>query len=374
MASATQQDQVAEYAARLREALGLPSGQGGAEGRFPLPSGGKTRGRRAPPGEPPQKRLRAVFADWERLPDELLVLVLRDALFPDALLHVNQLAEGTGREKRSRREFEADLVAGFKMYARAYTDLARVSARVRSLVMAPSMRTMLYAKWFATPAEGLFEEPDPRTAVAPEDFRSRVALAPYPTLETAVGEPLLRATWYPDFLTTLIYNEWQRAISLSTARAVQFLFWVLHDQEYDAVWSDFIEYWRLTTKSVFTRRKNEFFRHLQNAVRRNFGPFRAKDFPLTSDIASAMMFSLGPARRVRELRYQSFHQATLGEMYTDPRKLRHVVPADPSLLNIFTGGRSSWCASCSSATLPGLATSGSRRWRTCGAGGRRRSP
>lgn len=344
-------DKINAYAAQLRAALGLDGGSSTlhhSEGRLQFVGVKRRAEKQTVEGQevrPAQRaRVEEVIAGWEHLPTEILEAIYMETLFPHTLLHMNQFA---GRkETRGRWEFEARLVTEIQKHHEAYASLASVFGRVYYTILnAPRMRTALYKKWMATPPEGLYELPDPGSAVPPHEFAARVRLADYPLVGESGGETagLLRNTWYRDFLTTVAYNEWQRALSLSSARASQLLFWLYQQQEiqYSDIPRKFARYWGLEddrAMQVFQQsRVNPRGMDIPNLSPRT-PEFLEEDFPLTFDIDTFRMFRVKlPTipKPPHAFFYQSFNQVHLRAQYMNSRSQWWVVPQSRELVSAF---------------------------------------
>lgn len=345
-------DKITAYAAQLRAALGLDGGSSStlhhSEGRLQFVGVKRRAEKQTVEGQEvrPAQRARAeeVIAGWEHLPTEILEAIYMETLFPHTLLHMNQFA---GRkETRIRWEFEEHLAMEMQNHHEAYASLASVFGRAYyAIVNTPRMRTALYTKWMATPPEGLYELPDPGSAVPPHEFSARVKLADYPLVGESGGETagLLRNTWYRDFLTTVAYNEWQRALSLSSARASQLLFWLHQQQEiqYSDIPRKFARYWGLEddrAMQVFQQsRVNPRGMDIRNLSPTN-PQFWKDDFPLTFDIDTFRMFRVKLPTIPNPpyaLMYQSFNQIQLRAMHMNPRDQWSVVPQSRELVSAF---------------------------------------
>lgn len=336
-------DRVRAHADQLREALGLPAMAVG--NRAPLIVGAKGEGKRkapkqaTPKTQPDPKRLQ--LANILIFPDEILVEIVVETLFPYGLLHMHQLR---GRkETRSRIAFENALAREVEAHHQAYRGLEMLSRRFRTIQRDPRLRTTLYKKYMATPPEGLYEKPDPHSVVAPEDFADKVRLAP---AAIRIVDGSLSPAWYRAFLTTVAYNEWQRAISLSTARAIQFLFWVHRTTPFDQTWSDFLAYWGVRSTRQQTTMKNLYATGSRATLVLGGAGFLERDFPLTFDTDNYLLFTKNApwmesseSDDPEDLEYQSIRQPAIALMQRSPSEQLNIVPRSSDLGRIFARGK-----------------------------------
>lgn len=309
--------------------------------------------RRSPPPPPPpsspegseygpgkQKRLKRSLAFLDMITDDMVVQkILVEVLFPDGMLHLNQIAENPGgRENRSRFDFETALVEAMNTYIIRQNELQYISRRFFNIIQDRHTRRMLYMKYMATPPEGLFEKPDPVSAIPEEDFNAKVKLAPYPVITDEKGNETGRMVylWYEDFLTTVAYNEWQRALSLSTARAIQLYFWVHRRTKISETWMDFLDYWNIHNATQQRNHKRTRQRHLT----RNRPDFSRARFPLTYDIDRLHLIGSGRPYDVSWLYYQTFRATEMKpriEGYNQQAP-SGIIPESPKLKETFANG------------------------------------
>jgi len=365
---------IPEYAAQLRAALGLDEPYYAGESlpafsryqrntnrwswaRIPKSrGGGQKRGlspkKKAQEAGRRSKRIRgmdpddeilppALFAELDTLPDEIIFHILGEAIFPHGLLHLNQL-EGR-KEERSRLIFELRLSTTFGEYLRAFTEISTVSSRFLGILQTTSMRTELYRKYMATPPEGLYEQPDVDNAIHPNEFRGRVKLSPH--WSESEDNRSLDSQWYGDFLTTVVYNEWQRALSLSTARAVQLFYWAHRKTLKSETWSDFLDYWEIRSANEQARVKRALtITPSTGNLTPNHTVFAKKDFPLTWELDSFLLFGtrVPPlSRYLHRMLYQSFSKRTVAFPYeNDMSDFNHgSTPVTIDLSRIFDWGQ-----------------------------------
>lgn len=225
--------EIHEYATWIREALGL-------DGPDALPVVGRPLFVGMDP-EPPRKRTRRPLPNtMAQLPLEIVRMIFVETLFPHGMLHLNQIRATRGREVRSRASFEADLVAQFRLHREAYNALWGVFPEYRPLLGEPGFRRLFYRKWLAMPVEGLYQRPDPSQMLSGADLRA-IQIPAYPDTDDTTG--LLSKWWYTDFLATVMYNEWRRAVSMTIARGVQFWFVKSSGEGMEATSEAFRDYW-----------------------------------------------------------------------------------------------------------------------------------
>lgn len=353
---------VERYAKKLCLALkysGQRWGRAKSTDRRPLFVGGREKRKAAParlPGdvapeylEPQRKRERItgevedVAEEITELPFDLQFLIIIEALYPKDLLHLNQLA---GRkETRSRSQFETMMYIRFRAYWLTFLRMKNVSTFFRDITLSPGVRERLYKRYMATPPEGLYERPDYASAVPESQFKEKVKIGPHVemTNDDDRGQPtgLLRSDWYRDFLTTVLYNEWQRAISLSSARATQFYYWFSKPAgDYSAYRPEFLNYW-----GIHNQEELEQFRAIVwNPPDTAEFHFSKKIFPLTWDIDEHRIFgrhsgSISKKKITDLLWYQTFDQQNIKENYVNPEYQGTVIPTVAGLVNLFSKSR-----------------------------------
>lgn len=280
--------------------------------------------------EPEPKELRETLETFQLLPDEVVVDIMAEALFPHDLLHLNQIA-AHGKETRTRLEFERFMVAKVDFYSSMYKDISSVSPQFYRIAHANYVRRLLYAEYMATPPEGLYENPDPTSAISKGDFARKVKLADYPLVSDHRGGLILTARWYRDFLITVAYNEWQRAISLSSTRALQLFVWSTHPEStYGNTTDTFRRYWGMNSEDDYETKIWQWRVAMDGTGGQQM--FFAEDFPLTWDLDTFRIFDRAardlPVNQ-RKIRFQSLNQPVLRDMFRlrRPRPLSVLPPA-----------------------------------------------
>lgn len=267
--------------------------------------------------------------------NEIVRAVIVEILFPKSLLHLDQFGE---RESRSRLDFEEALVTAMENHWITYNHLKnRTSKYIHRILQHPDVRTRLYMKYMATPPEGLYERVDPACAIPPGDFADMVRLANYPRALNRRGRTTKQLVkfWYGDYLATVAYNEWQRAISLSTARAIQLFFWLYRPSAALDTPADFLEYWGFQDLREGQRRSLALEMYFDSQRLR----FKPKGFPLTYDTDTYLLFGthLGSVRGDVEeaFRYQSIIQPRIERMQENPTTQLHILPESGALSRVF---------------------------------------
>lgn len=234
------------------------------------------------------KRVKVLAETWSKLPTEMVFAIMEYMLYPSDLIHLNQLRGQ--RERRDRAHFEFYMAKKAEEYLRLYSAISKTAQRFRSIVGSTVFRTRMFKAYMATPPEGLYEGPDEKNVVHPDEFAEKVKLSAAPLSDIGPEGEILKKKWYFDFIATVTYNEWQRALSMSTARAFQLFFW-LHRQESPQIQYQeaFLKYWGIEDPD-----ERERFRELQTLYLkdpRNSNPLlSAEQFPLTWDVDSYRLF------------------------------------------------------------------------------------
>lgn len=363
------QKTIERYAARLSRAFQRSERRGGKwklrnVGK-PLPVGGKEKRKAAPqrlPGDiapeyldPQRKRERIVGEEEEEeaeevaeeiaeLPLDLQELIIIEALYPQKMIHLNQLARG-GKETRSRSQFEGVMYVAFRAYWLTFLRMKDVSSFFRILTLSPRFRKKLYKRYMATPPEGLYEQPDFDSVVPVSEFDEKVKIAPHFEIANDEGQSigLLKPDWYRNFLTTVLYNEWQRAISLSSARAIQFYYWVSQPlADYNNYRPEFLNYWGVRNQEELRKfRESVVGTPPSETVEFRFSK---ELFPLTWDIDEYRMFgratgSIVHRPGIQSMPYQSIDQQNMAFEYRWPEGQTTVVPTVWGLVNVFSKSR-----------------------------------
>ena len=272
-------------------------------------------------------------SQFDRLPPEMLEDVFKRYLFPRELLHLYQL--GGRKETRSRAEFEEDLVRHYRTYLARFMNLQRLyGERYRDTLLAPSFRLLLYRQWLAIPPEGLYEKPHPRNALDAAAFR-RLNLRNPPGRQDS-GH--LKPNWYRNFLGTVLYNERNRALSLSTARAVQLFFLVrLKNLRRSEIRADCRAYWGITSNEALKALKSRHADRGRGGLRSSRPKFMPDEFPLTYDIDNFRILGQTP-EHLRDhpllMGYQSFDQEAMATDVMLRGTRYNVTPHDTGVLSI----------------------------------------